>query len=71
MRVVHGRLVVCLSEYLPLRSVYILVIKVEGFVLRIDHESPSFFFQMSLRPTCCPQSKWRSNHEVNRYVYPP
>ena len=29
MRVVNGILVVCLSEYLPLRSVYILVIKVD------------------------------------------
>ena len=28
MRVVNGILVVCLSEYLPLCSVYILVIKV-------------------------------------------
>ena len=28
MRVVNGSLVFCLSEYLPLRSVYILVIKV-------------------------------------------
>ena len=28
MRVVNRILVVCLSEYLPLRSVYILVIKV-------------------------------------------
>ena len=28
MRVVNGRLVVCLSEYVPLRTVYILVIKV-------------------------------------------
>ena len=35
MRVVNvaERLVVCLSEYLPLRSVCILVIKVQGFVL--------------------------------------
>ena len=33
-------LVVCLSRYLPLRTVYILVIKVEGFISRRDHESP-------------------------------
>ena len=26
---------------------------------------------MSLRPTCCPREKRRSNHEINRYVYPP
>ena len=30
MRVVNGSLVVCLSKYLPLRSVYILVIKFES-----------------------------------------
>ena len=41
-------LVVCLSEYLPLRSVYILVIKVEGFVLRRYHESPFFLFKCHL-----------------------
>ena len=35
MRVVNGSLVVCLSEYLPLRSVYILVIKVQD-VIAID-----------------------------------
>ena len=35
MRVVNGSLVVCLSEYLPL-----LLIKVEGFVLLRNHESP-------------------------------
>ena len=35
--------VVCLSEYLPLRSVYILVIKVEGFVSQTDYESSPFF----------------------------
>ena len=40
MRVVNGRLVVCLSEYLPLPRVYILVIKVHGFVSRRDHKSP-------------------------------
>ena len=33
MRVVNGSLVVCLSEYLPLRSVYILVIKVLNAML--------------------------------------
>ena len=35
-RVVNGSLVVCLSEYLPLHSVhiYILAIKVQGFVSR-------------------------------------
>ena len=32
MRVVSGSLVVCLSEYFPLRSVCILVIKIHGFV---------------------------------------
>ena len=49
-RVVNGRerLEVCLSEYLPLRNVYILVVKVEpeaseGFVSRRDHESPFLF----------------------------
>ena len=43
-RVVNGqeRLVFFLFEYLPLRNVYILLIKVEpeGFVSRRDHESP-------------------------------
>ena len=63
MRVVNGSLVVCLSEYLPLRNVYILVIKVE---------SPWLIFKiMSFRPTCCLQSKWCSNHEIDGYVYPP
>ena len=35
MRVLNGSLVVCLSEYLPLRSVYIFVIKVQD-VIAID-----------------------------------
>ena len=35
MRVVNGSLVVYLSEYLPLISVCILLIKVQGFVSRI------------------------------------
>ena len=75
MRVVNvaERLVVCLSEYLPLRSVYRIssmsILAVQGFVSRRDYESP-LFFQMSFRPTCCLQSKRHSNHEVNRYVYP-
>ena len=30
-----------------------------------------FCFQMSFRPTCCPRDKRHSNHEINRYVYPP
>ena len=38
---------VCLSEYLPLHSACILVIKVEVFVSRGDHES-SFFFKCRL-----------------------
>ena len=63
-------LVVCLSEYLTLHSVYILVIKVQGFVSQRDQESPWLFFKiMSFWPTCCLQSKRRSNHEINRYVY--
>ena len=52
MRVVNGivHLVVCLSEYLPLCSVCILVIKVQGFVLRRDHKSLWLFFKiMSFR----------------------
>ena len=64
-------LVVCLSEYLPLRTVYIIVIKVEGFVLRRDYVSRFFCFQMSFRPTCCPRGKRHSKHEINRYAYPP
>ena len=58
MRVVNGSLVVCLSEYLPLRSVCILFIKVHGFVSRRDHQSPCLIFEiMSFRPTCCPRGK--------------
>ena len=34
------RFLVCLSEYLPLRSVYILLITVKGFVSGRDHELP-------------------------------
>ena len=74
MRVVSGRerLVVCLSEYLPLRSVYSLVIIVEGFVSRRDHELPWLFFKiMSFRATCCTRGKRHNNHEINLYVYPP
>ena len=74
MRVVNVAecLVVCLSKYLPLRSVYIFVIKVQGFISQRDHESPWVFFKiMSFRPTCCPQSKRRSNHEINPYEYIP
>ena len=33
-------LLVCLSEYLPLRSVYILLITVKGFVSGRDHKLP-------------------------------
>ena len=74
MRVYEAeRLVVCLSEYLPLRSVYLIssmyIIAVQGFVSRRDHETP-LFFQMSFRPTCFLQSKRHSNYEVNQYVYP-
>ena len=41
---------VCLSEYLPLHTVYILVVKVEteGFVSRRDHESPFFKCRLGL-----------------------
>ena len=39
---------VCLSEYLPLRTVYMLVIKVQGFVSQRDHASPFFFFKCRL-----------------------
>ena len=71
-RVVNGSLVVCLSEYLPLHSVYILAIKVQGFVSRRDHELPCLIFKiMSFRPTCCLQGNRRSNHEIHQYVYPP
>ena len=28
-------------------------------------------FQMSFRRTYCARQKQRSNHEINRYVYPP
>ena len=47
-------LVVCLSEYLPLRTVYILGIKVEGFISRRDHESPfvSSRYCLGLRVVC-------------------
>ena len=60
---------VCLSEYLPLRSVYILVIKVEGFVSQRDHESPSFFFKCHLGPPVDPQCNQLSKHEINCYIY--
>ena len=45
-RVVNGRerLVVCLSEYLPLHTVYILVIKVEPGVCFAKRSPIAFFF---------------------------
>ena len=55
----NERLLVCLSEYLPLRIVYrissmsmiavLFSLRSSGFVSRRDHESP-FSFQMSFRP---------------------
>ena len=52
MRGENGKesLMVCLSEYQILRTVYILVIKV---VSQRDHGSPCLIFKiMSFRPTC-------------------
>ena len=64
MRVVNGSLVVCLSEYLPLRSVYILVIKL-SFAER-PRSTRVVFQKMLFGPTCCPTC---SNHEINCLAY--
>ena len=66
---------VCLSEYLPLRSVYILGIKVQGFVLRRDQESPCLIFKiMLLRPTCeavvLKVSSVVTMKSINMYIVP-
>ena len=71
----NDSLVVCLSEYLPLRIVYRIssmsMIAVYFRGLLREEITNRLFFQMSSRPTCCPQGKRRSNHEINLYVYPP
>ena len=57
-------LMVCLSEYQILRSVYILVIKV-CFAKR--PRTAMVVFQN----TCCPQCERPTNNEIDQNVYPP
>ena len=71
-------LVVCLSEYLPLRIVYrissmsmtMIAVYFRG-LFREEITNRHFLFKCRLGLTCCPQGKRRSNHEINRYVYRP
>ena len=69
MRGENGKesLMVCLSEYQILRTVYILVIK--GCFAKRPRIAMFDFKIMSFRPTYCPRGKRRSNHEINGYVF--
>ena len=39
--------------------------------LKRKRKFSGLFARISFRPTCCPQGKRRSNHEINPYVYLP
>ena len=67
MRVVSGTksLVVCLTEYLSLRNVYILHDRSLGVCFEKRSRIGIVVFQMLFTPTCCLQGKRRSKHEIN------